>query len=74
MLPININRNPYILYMGSPKTLSHLTLSDLKFQSQGHSDFESIISRKGAMLVYMLLFSINRKAYVGNPFVQLHLP
>ena len=27
------------------------------------------------MLVYMLLFSINRKAYmyVGSPFVQLHL-
>ncbi len=25
------------------------------------------------MLVYMLLFSINRKAYVGSPFVQVHL-
>ncbi len=25
------------------------------------------------MLVHMLLFSINRKAYVGRPFVQLHL-
>ena len=25
------------------------------------------------MLVYMLLFSINKKAYVGIPFVQLHL-
>ena len=29
MLLININRNPY---MGSPKILSHLTLSDLEFQ------------------------------------------
>ena len=26
------------------------------------------------MLVYVLLFSINRKAYVGSPFVHLHLP
>ncbi len=25
------------------------------------------------MLVYMLLFNINRKAYVGSPLVQLHL-
>ncbi len=25
------------------------------------------------MLVHMLLFNINRKAYVGSPFVQLHL-
>ncbi len=39
MLPININRNPY---MGSQKTLSDLTLSDLEFQSQGHSDFEAL--------------------------------
>ncbi len=37
MLLININRNPY---MGSPKTLSHLTLNDLEFQRQGHSDFK----------------------------------
>ncbi len=28
--------------MGSPKTLSHLTLSDLEFQRQGHSDFEAL--------------------------------
>ncbi len=25
------------------------------------------------MLVYMLLFSSNWKAFVGSPFVQLHL-
>ncbi len=25
------------------------------------------------MLVYMLLLKNNRKAYVGSPFVQLHL-
>ncbi len=25
------------------------------------------------MLVHMLLFNINKKAYVGSPFVQLHL-
>ncbi len=56
--------------MGSPKTPSHLTLSDLEFQSQDHSDFEALFFRTGAMLVYMLLFSISRKAYVGSPFVQ----
>ncbi len=38
MLLINSNRNAY---MGSPKTLSDMTLSDLEFQSQGHSDFEA---------------------------------
>ncbi len=25
------------------------------------------------MLIYILLFSINGKTYVGSPFVQLHL-
>ncbi len=28
--------------MGSPKTRSRLTLSDLAFQTQGHSDFEAL--------------------------------
>ena len=39
ILLININRNPC---MGSLKTLSHLTLSDLEFQRQDHSDFEAL--------------------------------
>ncbi len=39
MLLLNINRNPY---MRSPKTLSHLTLSDFEFQRQTHSDFEAL--------------------------------
>ena len=28
--------------MGSPMALSHLTLSDLKGQSQGHQDLETL--------------------------------
>ena len=70
MLLININRKAF---MRSPKTLSHLTLSDIEVSKSRSLRFGSIISRKGAMLVHMLLFSIYRKAYVGNPFVPLHL-
>ncbi len=36
MLVLNINRKPY---MGSPMAISHLTLSDLEGQYQGHSHF-----------------------------------
>ena len=39
MLLLNINRKAY---MGSPTTLSHLTLSDLESQYQGHSDFKGL--------------------------------
>ena len=51
-------------------TPSHLTLSDLKGQSQGHSDFEDI-SCKGAELSHLLLLNINRKLYMGGSLVQL---
>ncbi len=66
MLLININRKAYL---GSPKTPSHLTLSDNKVCKSRSLRIGSIISRKGAMLVHMLVFNINRKAYVGSPFV-----
>ena len=56
-------------YMGSPMTLSHLTLSDIE-RSKSRS---LCISRKGTKLGHMLLFTINRKTYVGSPFVRLHL-
>ncbi len=56
--------------MGSPKTLSHLTLGDIEISKSRSLRFWSIISRKGAMLIHMLLFNINRKAYVGSPFVH----
>ncbi len=39
MLLLNINRKAYI---GSPMTLSHLTLSDLEAPFQGDSDFKSL--------------------------------
>ncbi len=39
MLLLNINRKAY---MWSPMALSHLTLSDIEGQSQGHSDFETL--------------------------------
>ncbi len=38
MLLLTINRKPY--NMGSPMAPSHLTLSGLKGQIQGHVDFE----------------------------------
>ncbi len=44
-------------------TPSHLTLSDLKGQSQGRSDFEVFLSCKGAELGHMLLLNFNRNAY-----------
>ncbi len=48
ILLLNINRKAC---MGSSKTLSHLTLSDLERSLR----FRSLISRKGAELVHMLL-------------------
>ena len=59
--------------MGNPKTLSHLTLRDIEVSKSRSLRFLSLISGKGAMLLHMLLFNINRKAYLGSPFVQLHL-
>ncbi len=48
MLLLNINRKPY---MGSPVTLSHLTLSDLERSNSRSLRFQSLISCKGAVSV-----------------------
>ncbi len=56
-------------YMGSPMTLSHLTLSDLKGQIQGHSDFEPLYLVK-QQLGHKLLVNFNRKAYMESPIID----
>ncbi len=61
--------------MGSPMTLSHLTLSDLERSNSRSLTFRSLISCiscKGAELGYMLLLNINRKAY-ESPMSSSHL-
>ncbi len=69
MLLLNINRKPY---MGSPMTLSYLTLSDPEKCKARLLRFRSSISAKGAELGHMLLLNINRKACMGSPLVRLH--
>ena len=59
--------------MGSPMTLSYLTLSHLERSKSRSLIFQSIISRKGAELGHMLFLNINRKACMGSPLAQLHL-
>ena len=44
----------------------------LNFKGRVTQILKQFISRKGAVLVYMLLFSIDRKAYVVSPLEQLH--
>ena len=61
MLLLNINRKPY---MGSPMTLSHLTLVTLKVKV---NQISKHISRKGAELGHMLLCNINRNPYMRSP-------
>ncbi len=47
---------------------SHLTLSYLEFAIKGHSDFEEVLSPKGAELAQacILLLNTNRKLYMGS--------
>ncbi len=52
MLLLNINRK---VYMGSPKTLLHLNLSDLERSKSEPLRFQTLISCKGAELGHMLL-------------------
>ena len=59
--------------MGSPITLSHLTLSDLERSTLRSLRFRSLISLKGAELGHMLLLKINRKPYMGSPMTRSHL-
>ncbi len=64
MLLLNINRK---VYMESPMTLSHLTLSDLKGSNSRLLGFRSLIFCEGAELGHKLLLNINRKAYMESP-------
>ncbi len=66
MLPLNINRKPY---MGNQMTLSHMNLSDLEMSKSRSLICRSIFSNKGAELGHMLLLNINRKVYMGSPLV-----
>ncbi len=54
-------------YVGSPMTLSYLTLSDLEKSNSRSLRFRSLLSRKRAELGHMFLLNINRKPYVGSP-------
>ena len=63
MLLLKINWKPY---MGNPMTLSNFTLSDLERSKSRLLKFQSLTSRKGALLGPILLLNINRKPYTGN--------
>ena len=47
--------------------------SNKKNQSQGHSDFKSLISHNGTELRRKLLLTINRKSYMESPMTPSHL-
>ena len=70
MLPLNIDRKPY---MGSPMALPHLTLSDLETSKSRSLTLQSLISHKGVKLGHMLLLTINRKPYMESPMTPQHL-
>ena len=70
MLLLNINRKPYI---GSPMTLSHLTLIALGRSISRSHRFQRLISRKVAELGHMLLLNTNRTPYMGSQKPSLHL-
>ena len=59
--------------MGSPMTPSHLTLSDFERSKSRSPGFQSLISRKGAMLGPILLLHINKKPCMGSPMTPSHL-
>ncbi len=54
---------------------SHLALSDLESQSQGHTDLEGyyLVSSKGAALGQTSLLSANRKRVESNCIIRLDL-
>ncbi len=60
-------------YVGSPVTLSHLSLSDLERSNTRSLRFRSLISCIGAELGHMLVLNINRKASTGSPMTLSHL-
>ncbi len=55
MFLLNINRKSY---MGSPMTISHLTLSDLENSISTSLRFQKLISRKGEELGHILSITI----------------
>ncbi len=69
MLLLDINRKAY---MGTPVTLSHLTLGESERLNSRSLRFRSLISCKGAELGHMLLLKINRKAYMASPMTLSH--
>ncbi len=58
MLLLNINRKSY---MGSPVTLSHLTLGDLERSISRSLRYQRLIYHKAAELRHILLLKINKK-------------
>ena len=59
--------------MGSPMTLSHLTLGDLKRSNSRSLRFRGLIFCEGAELGHKLLLNINRKAYMESPMTSSHM-
>ena len=49
-----------------------MTLSDLERSKPRSPRFQSLISRKGAMLRHLLLLTISVKPYIGSPMEPLH--
>ncbi len=68
MLLLNINSKPY---MGSPVTLSHLTLSDIERAISKSLRFQRLISHKAAELDDLLLLNTNRISYTGRSHLTL---
>ncbi len=70
MLLLNINGKAY---MGSPMTLSHLTLGDLERSNPRSLRFRSHVFCEGAELGHKLLLNINRTAYIESPMTSSHM-
>ncbi len=68
MLLINVNMNPY---WGSPKKLSRFTLSDLEFQSQDHSDYETYLVKE--QLHWTLKMTLVCRGQGHSDFEALHV-
>ncbi len=70
MLLLSLNRKAY---MGSPMTLSHLTLNDLERSVARSFGFQRLIFCKAAELGHMLLLNTDRTWYIGCPKSPSHL-
>ncbi len=58
---------------GESNDTIHLTSSDLERSKSRAVESQSLISRKGANLDPMLLFTINRKPCMVSPMIPSHL-